>query len=56
MIRSLFSFLARNPWVFVPLAFLALIGVWVAYFVLASGVDTSEVPYEKPAHLRKANP
>ena len=56
MIRPLLSFLARNPWVFVPLAFFVLIGVWVAYFVLASGVDTSEVPHEKPAHLRNAKP
>ena len=56
MIRPLFNFVARNPWIFVPLAFLVLIGVWITFFVLASGVDTREIPVKTVAPSHQTTP
>jgi hypothetical protein len=56
VIRSLLAFISRNPWIFVPLAFLVLIGVWITFFVLASGVDTREIPVKKAAPSHQATP
>jgi len=47
--RSLFRFISRNPWIFVVLAFLLLIGAWVAIYILAARVPTQPLPASPPA-------
>ena len=45
--RSLLKFIIRNPWLWIVVAFLVLIGAWVTVYVLASGLKLKEIPVEK---------
>ena len=47
--KSLVAFLARNPWIFVVLAFAALIGGWAVSITLAKrhAPEEIEVPRER---------
>jgi len=47
--KSLVAFLARNPWIFVVLAFAALIAAWSAFITLAHqhAPQQIEVPRER---------
>ena len=47
--KALAAFLARNPWIFVVLAFALLIGAWTALITLAHqhAPQQIEVPRER---------
>lgn len=45
--RALFQFILRNPWLYVVLAFVVLIGAWITAYVLASGIPLREVPLNR---------
>ena len=51
--NRLFQFILRNPWIWVVVAFLVLIAVWITAFILAGRVDTTEVPLTPPADHAK---
>ena len=38
----------RNPWIFVVLAFVALIAGWIITYLLASQIPHKEVPLTPP--------
>lgn len=56
--RSLLKFIIRNPWLWIVMAFLVLIGAWVTVYILASGLKLKEIPVEQPGRSapRHANP
>ncbi|MCU0781611.1 MAG: hypothetical protein MUF04_11000 [Akkermansiaceae bacterium] len=47
--RRVCSFLGRNAWIFVVLAFLLVIGAWSAFYLVASKVPQRRVPLDPPA-------
>ena len=47
--KTLLQFIYRNPWIYIVLAFLILIGVWITAYILAGRVPTQEVPLTPPA-------
>lgn len=52
MIRKLIRFLNRNPWIYVVLVFLILIGAWFTIISLAikHGPEEIEVKRERTGH------
>jgi hypothetical protein len=47
--RALFRFVARNPWIFIVLAFLLLIAAWVVTYLLAARLPSQTLPAGPPA-------
>ncbi len=54
--NRLLQFILRRPWIWVVVAFLILIAVWITAFILAGRMDTTEVPLSPPAHSSPATP
>jgi len=45
--KALAAFLARNPWIFVVLAFALLIGAWSAFISIANKHAPQEIEVKK---------
>lgn len=49
MMKTLFAFLARNPWIYVLLAFVVLISAWFTIIMLAVKHGPQEIKVKKEA-------
>lgn len=49
MMKALFAFLSRNPWIYVVLAFVVLISAWFTIILLAVKHGPQEIDVKKEA-------
>ncbi|MBC8128216.1 MAG: hypothetical protein H8M99_13830 [Gloeobacteraceae cyanobacterium ES-bin-144] len=48
--KKLIAFLARNPWIYVVLAFAILIGAWSTFITLAAKYSPEPIEVKKEIH------